>query len=125
MAIIYESLLLFAVLFLCSLIYSGAASASLTGWSRHAFQFYLFIVAGIYFIFCWLRGGQTLAMKTWKLQLVTSTNLPITPSQALLRYVLASASLLFAGLGFLWALIDKDGLFLHDRLAGTCIVKCA
>jgi uncharacterized RDD family membrane protein YckC len=29
---------------------------------------------------------------------------------------------LAAGLGFAWALVDRDGQFLHDRLAGTALV---
>ena len=31
-------------------------------------------------------------------------------------------SLLFLGLGFLWAFVDRDRQFLHDRLAGTALV---
>jgi uncharacterized RDD family membrane protein YckC len=29
---------------------------------------------------------------------------------------------LAAGLGFAWALFDRDRQFLHDRLAGTALV---
>jgi uncharacterized RDD family membrane protein YckC len=125
MALVYESFLVFAVLFISSLLFSGAPSAPLTGWSRHAFQLYLFLTTGFYFLFCWLRGGQTLAMKTWKLRLISSTGATVTAQQALLRYLLSWISLLAAGAGFLWALVDKEGLFLHDRLSGTRIVRCS
>lgn len=124
MALVYESFLLFAVLFISSLLFSGATSAPLTGWNRNAFQLYLFLTAGTYFLYCWLRGGQTLAMKTWKLRLVSSNGSSVTAQQALLRYMLSWLSLLIAGTGFMWALVDRDGLFLHDRLSGTRIVKC-
>jgi len=36
--------------------------------------------------------------------------------------VLALISLGVCGLGFAWALVDKDRQFLHDRLAGTRLV---
>jgi hypothetical protein len=38
--------------------------------------------------------------------------------------VIAAAGSLLAGAGFLWAMVDREGLFLHDRLAGTKIVQC-
>ena len=42
--------------------------------------------------------------------------------EALLLFALPGTLLL--GAGFLWALIDREGLFLHDRLAGTRIINC-
>lgn len=86
----------------------------------------LFVLFGIYFIGLWRRNGQTLAMQTWQLQLV-DVQTGKTPgfSRCLLRYVLAWPSLLFilSGFGLLWAaFIDRDRQFLHDRLAGTCLV---
>jgi uncharacterized RDD family membrane protein YckC len=44
-------------------------------------------------------------------------------SHALNRSLFAAADGLLAGAGFLWALVDREGLFLHDRLAGTKIVR--
>ncbi|MBA3697143.1 MAG: RDD family protein, partial [Methylotenera sp.] len=41
---------------------------------------------------------------------------PLTFKAATLRYVVATASLMLLGLGFLWALIDRDRCYLHDRL---------
>ena len=123
MALVYECFLLFAVLFISSLLFSGATNAPLAGWYRHAFQLYLFLTAGAYFLYCWQRGGQTLAMKTWRLRLVSSDGSSVTARQALLRYILSWISLLLAGTGFLWAIFDREGLFLHDRLSGTRIVN--
>jgi hypothetical protein len=31
---------------------------------RHLRQLWLFVIIGIYFVFCWTRSGQTLAMQT-------------------------------------------------------------
>lgn len=80
------------------------------------------IVLLVYFVWFWSNGGQTLAMKTWRIRLVTREGLAVRPGQALLRFLLCWPSLLLAGIGILWALFDRDRLFLHDRLAGTQLV---
>jgi uncharacterized RDD family membrane protein YckC len=89
---------------------------------RHAYQGYLFLVIGVYFVACWRHRGQTLAMKTWKLRLVGATGATITLPQALLRYACAWPSLLLGGIGILYAAANPGRQFLHDRLAGTRIV---
>jgi uncharacterized RDD family membrane protein YckC len=61
-------------------------------------------------------------MKTWKLSLVSNDGSRLRPLQAILRYLAAWPSILVFGTGILWALIDKDRQFLHDRIAGTRIV---
>lgn len=80
---------------------------------------HLFLMLLVYFSWLWLHGGQTLAMKTWKIQLVSADGCPLRPAQALLRFAVAWPGTLLFGLGFLWAVIDRDGQYLHDRLAGT------
>lgn len=123
MALLYEALLVFAVMFFSGLAFQGAASGPLAGQSLYIFQLYLFLIIGLYFMWCWLRGGQTLSMKTWKLKLEKAEGGTITQKQALARYILAWFSLLFAGLGFMWAFVDRDRQFLHDRLTSTRIVR--
>ena len=83
---------------------------------------HLFLVLLVYFIWFWCNGGQTLAMKTWRIRLETSAGLPVRPAQALLRYLLCWPSVILCGAGLFWALIDDDRQFLHDRLAGTRLV---
>jgi uncharacterized RDD family membrane protein YckC len=39
------------------------------------------------------------------------------------RYVIAVLGFCAVGIGFLWALVDRDRQFLHDRLAGTAIIE--
>ena len=89
---------------------------------RFILQLYLWLVAGAYFLWCWLHGGQTLAMQTWRLCLVNHMGGAVSSLQAIKRYFWASAGLLFFGAGFLWALFDREGMFLHDRLTGTRLV---
>ncbi len=118
----YESLLLFGVAFFAALLFLGATGASPDDWTRHAFQVYLFVVIGLYFAASWRRGGQTLAMKTWKLRLVGADGARITWRKAMVRYAWAWPCLLLGGVGILYAPFDRQRQFLHDRLAGTRIV---
>lgn len=84
---------------------------------------HLFLVLGGYFLWYWNHGGQTLAMQTWKLQISTPSGTAPTWQFLLLRYVLAWPSILFYGAGLIWALFDREGQFLHDRLSGTRIIS--
>ena len=120
---VYESLLLCGVIFIAGLLFLGATDGTLSGWLRHAFQVYLFLVIGLYFAEFWRRSGQTLAMKTWKLRLVGANGGRITLRQAMVRYICAWPCLALGGIGILYALFDRDRQFLHDRLAGTRIVR--
>lgn len=83
---------------------------------------HLFLVLLVYYIGFWRKGGQTPAMRAWRIRLVTRAGETIYPAQALLRYLLCWPSLAIGGIGIVWALIDRDGLFLHDRIAGTQLV---
>jgi uncharacterized RDD family membrane protein YckC len=142
-SMLYEALLLFAIGFAAAWAFffaSGGREA--TGALRLALQVFLLAVFAAYFLWCWLRGGQTLAMKTWRIRLVAPGKRRVPPAKALLRFAyacvllgaffsavvaafahrnpwLAFASLAVAGAGLGWALVDRDRQFLHDRLAGT------
>jgi len=122
-SLLYESLLAFAVVFFAGLLFYGAASGRLSGLIRSLFQIYLIVILGLYFVWCWHRGGQTLPMKTWKLRLASADGGPVSVLRAALRYLLACLSVGLAGTGFVWAVFDRDRQFLHDRLAGTRIVR--
>ena len=122
LALIYEALLLFAWLLLSSLPFVMIAHEAEGTAARPLFQLYLLLVAAAYFVWQWRRGGQTLAMKTWHMRLVTRDNTPLSLRHATSRFLFAVPGALLLGAGFLWALVDRDGLFLHDRLAGTRII---
>jgi len=119
---VYETLIVLAVVLFAGLVFYGVVNSRLQGGIRHLFQLYLFLVLAVYFVVCWSHGGRTLPMQTWKMRMVRSDGMSIGIGQAMLRYVLAWFSLLSLGAGFLWAFFDRDRQFLHDRLAGTRIV---
>ena len=123
LSLAYEALLLLAVLWCAALPLGLVENALNLPHRRLLFQLYLVLVAGVYFVWQWTRGGQTLAMKTWRLRLVDRRGGAVGLLQAAVRYVAALAGTACFGLGYVWALFDRKGDFLHDRLAGTRIIQ--
>lgn len=119
---LYELLILLALVFIATLPFSYLFGDATHGWKRHLLQAWVLVVAAAYFTWFWTRGGQTLPMKTWRLRLIAADGAPMDFPRALRRYVLAVLGFAAFGLGFLWALVDRDRQFLHDRLAGTALV---
>lgn len=123
MSMLYETLLLAAVLLSASLAFLVVSPDASSTVMKPLFQLYLLGVTGGYFTWFWTHGGQTLAMKTWRLRVISSDGNKVSLSQAVIRLVFALAGLLLAGAGYFWAFLDRDRQFLHDRLAGTRIVE--
>jgi uncharacterized RDD family membrane protein YckC len=146
-AMVYEGVLLFGVAFA-----AGFALLTLAGWQgplagsrRLALQAALFGAIGLYFVWCWSRSGQTLALKTWKLRVIDAQGRPPSWPRALARYLLAwhlfapgllaiavlqpprVAGLLALALGFVVLLLpagfDPQRRLLHDRWTATRIVR--
>lgn len=123
LSMIYEFLLLAAVLFIASFVFHLIFRDTGSLFFRPAFQLYLLLVAGIYFTWFWTHGGQTLPMQTWKLRVITADGKRVNLKRAVARYLFAVVGIFFFGCGILWALFDRERQFLHDRLAGTRIVR--
>lgn len=137
-ACIYELLLLLALWMLCTWVFVRLFGDATTGFKHTVLQLLLWLVAGAYFVWCWVKSGQTLATKTWKIKLVnqdlvneglvnqnliSQQNITLSPQQAVVRYALASLLMLACGLTLFWMLVDKDRLFLHDRLLKTRFIS--
>jgi uncharacterized RDD family membrane protein YckC len=147
MAMVYEGVLLFGVTFA-----AGLAVLSLSGWTaplsgvrRLVLQAALFVVIGAYFVWCWSRSGQTLALKTWKLRVVDHDGRSPALPRAIARYLLSwtlflpgliyialfeparTGSLVALALGFaallVPAFVDPERRLLHDRWTDTRIVR--
>ncbi len=86
---IYEGVILFGVVMIAGYLYSTLTQ------QRHALQgqwglrLFLFLVLGIYFVWFWARGGQTVAMKAWHVRLVDRQGQAVTQARAMLRYLLS------------------------------------
>lgn len=96
------------------------------------------LVVAAYFLISWLRGGQTLGMRPWRIRVAASHGHRLSLRQALLRLLVAAFPLLLLWLtpvlglrAALWttlaawliwfatALLDRRRRALHDIVAGT------
>jgi uncharacterized RDD family membrane protein YckC len=82
-------------------------------------QMYLIATIGLFFVYFWVHGGQTLGMRAWHFQLVREDGSVLSKRDALARLVWATLCLAPAGAGFLWMLLDRDRLTCYDRLSRT------
>jgi uncharacterized RDD family membrane protein YckC len=150
-ALLYEGLLLVALVFIASFLLTPlvspgtAASGTLvvpTLAGRAVSLAALLAIAGAFYTWSWSDGRRTLPMKTWKLALVGEKGDRVSRAQALVRYLaawtgpmaglVAYVALSNAGLGALawplvflnWlaAFVDPERQFLHDRIARTRVV---
>jgi uncharacterized RDD family membrane protein YckC len=146
-AMIYEGVLLFGVTFVVAF-----ALLSVLSWKyplmttqRTVLQVALFLAIGVYFVWCWTRSGQTLALKTWRLRIAGPDGAPPSTPRAVVRYLLAwhlflpglvfiafadarpavGLAALAAGFSVLLlpALLDRDRRLLHDRWSGTRVLR--
>jgi uncharacterized RDD family membrane protein YckC len=150
-ALLYEALLVTALVFVVGFVMLPLVSPHASGdaltipplFERVALFCVVFAVLAAYFTWSWSEGRQTLAQKSWRLVLARANGAAVDTRTALARYLagwigpaLAVVVFLFLhprGLGthaawlvafnFVFALIDPERQFLHDRLAGTRVVK--
>ncbi len=141
---LYEGILMFAVVFVAGWLFSTL------GQMRHAMderrlllQAFLFVVFGIYFGWFWSRG-QTLAMKTWNIRLVTVQGQRVSQWRSIARYLLSwiwfipplaavapfhlrggEVAVIVLGWVAVWALLSRfhpQRQFWHDAWAGTRLI---
>src|SRR5829696_2625386 len=144
---VYEAVLLFGLVAGVSYVVLASMrwSYPLDPMPRALLQAALLLVTGAYLIFCWTRTGQTLALKAWRLKVVTENDRPPRSGRATVRYLLAwhlwlptlalsaifelglSATALALAGGFALFLIpaiwDPQRRLLHDRWTCTRVVR--
>ena len=85
---VYDLMLLFSVLFFMSLpwmiVTSGEAVIG-----NIFYQLYLLIIILTYYLWFWIKHGQTLGMKSWKTYVLNTDNTKINIRQGILRIILA------------------------------------
>jgi uncharacterized RDD family membrane protein YckC len=79
-------------------------------------------IAGLYELYFAGIAGQTLGMRVVGIRLISSRGGPPGAARGLLRLLALIPSVLPAGLGWLWALFDREHRALHDHLAGTYVI---
>ncbi|MEO8444342.1 MAG: RDD family protein [Gammaproteobacteria bacterium] len=118
----YDALLLGAVWMTATLIIVAVRDGAPVPAGQPAYQLLLAASGALFFITSWLRGGQTLGMRAWRLKVELESGGPLDFRTGLIRLAGGLLSLLPAGLGLFWLWIDRDELTWHDRLAGTRVV---
>jgi uncharacterized RDD family membrane protein YckC len=150
---LYEGMLLFGVMVTAGLAYFIAAYW-LTGLApgemnihpqlKSGLQAISFLVLGIYFTWFWHRG-QTLAMKTWRIQIVDPMGHRLSRKTAFKRYIASwlwfippiaatapfhlpatEVGLLSLGWVLVWAVLSRlhpERQFWHDAWAGTRLIS--
>ncbi|MDT7835257.1 RDD family protein [Aquabacterium sp. OR-4] len=144
-AFVYEGVLLFGVLMMAGLVYGSLTQQRHALQGRVGLQLFVFAVLGLYFVWFWTHGGQTVAMKAWHLRLVDAQGAPLGLLRALTRYLLSwlwfvpallalwlsglhgggvSFGMLLAGvLGYAaLAFLRPDGQYWHDAVCGTRVI---
>ena len=146
-AFVYEGLLLFGIGLVPGAI--GALFFALTGQhhplqSETSLRVITLLIYALYFTWFWSARGQTLAMQTWHIRVVTADGAPLGQGRALCRFIAACAwfapaavlSHLNGWTGWpalgaiaigvvayaLLALVHPQRQFWHDALCGTRLV---
>lgn len=128
-ALIYDGVLLTAVLtvYTAALVVArgGALTEETAGGWWYAYRAGELILMGGYYVLNWMRSGQTLGMRAWRLRAVSASGGRLEFAPAVLRAVCAVAAWSPAALGVLWLYFDPDHLALHDRLSSTRMLHLA
>ena len=118
----YDALLLGAIWMLATLAIVALRGGASVPPGQLGYQLLLLGATALFFITSWLRGGQTLGMRAWRLRVERQSGDPLDTRTGMVRFIGGLLSVLACGLGLLWLWIDRDELTWHDRLAGTRVV---
>jgi uncharacterized RDD family membrane protein YckC len=142
-ALLYDLVAVLAIVMTVGLLCQLATGGQLitTGAQVHIAWWYQplqTVVVATYFVLSWLRGGQTLGMRPWRIRVTTREGARLTFWQAILRAAAAAMPLLMlllaptlgmhaalwcvAGLWIVWfgtGWVDSRRRPVHDLVAGT------
>ena len=126
-AMVYDGLLVLAVLMIvtaCFLPFTGGEAVT---WERApllALSYWAALISAIlaYFGLPWTQRGQTLGMATWRLRVQRDDGFLLTWRDVAVRLGASVLSWLPAGLGWVWALFDRERRTWHDSLSRSRVV---
>jgi len=129
-AIFYDCFLLLAILFIVSAVATVLNSGKAVKPDDAFYPIYVILIFSLcylYFAWFWIHGGQSLGMKTWRIQLQNydpenNSNRQIDWKIATIRFFSAIVSWSVFGLGFLWAFFDKKNRCWHDLISKTVLI---
>lgn len=84
-------------------------------------------LAVAYFLIFWVNyDGATPGKKLLGIKIIKDSGEKLTYPVAFIRYIgylISAATIFFFGIGYLWIIWDKKRQALHDKIAGTVVVK--
>lgn len=133
-ALCYDLFILTAISFAYGAVITAFAAASGDGGHKDyapMFDGWLFQLGWVlslasYYCWCWFKSGQTIGMKTWKIQIRSHNNskpMGIPWINCITRCIIAPPAVLLLGVGYWAAAVDKNKRSLQDRWSGTWIEK--
>lgn len=120
-SLIYELFALLPIWMLASFIFIYFLDGFFGVHQTLFFQIYLWLTSGFYLTYCWVKSGQTLAMRAWNIR-ICSHQYRISINAAWIRYMLATIGCILGGVTFLWALTNKKNLYLHDQILNNYFI---
>ncbi len=116
MAALYDTFLVLALLVLMSFPVVMTMGESLqSGMNQMFYQAYIFLIIYAYFMGFWLKSGQTLGQKVWRIILLDENQRKLSFLQANMHFFSSLFSWLV--LGFVLGLFRKDRKTLQDLLS--------
>lgn len=137
-AMLYDGFLIFALLFIASLIPTLVLNAGNLGTSPATntvvhelnsplqgwwYQLYLLTWVGAFYLAFWRKNGQTLGMQAWKIKLLRNDGEKPSYRDCLIRLLVGLLSIAAAGLGFWWIWLDKQNRSWHDIASHTRVIE--
>jgi uncharacterized RDD family membrane protein YckC len=143
LALLYDLVAVLAIVMVVGLLCQLATRGELitSGTQVHIAWWYQPLqgaVVAAYFLMSWLRGGQTLGMRPWRIRVTAMDGGRLTPRQALIRLIAAALPLLLLlgapviglraavwalaagwGVWFAVAALNRRRRAVHDLAAGT------
>lgn len=120
--IFYDSLLLFSLIFVGSFFALPFTGGEAISSDNLLYPFILMLATYYYFVWQWVRGGQTLGMRAWQCKLEEDTHTQVSWKHASIRFFLAIFSWLVFAAGFFMAVFRQDNKTFHDLYSRTVLV---
>ncbi len=121
-SLIYDSLIVIALVIsvsaLAITINQGDVLESPVGKAINAVAYVL--VVGLYFVGSWIRSGQTIGMRAWKIKVLKNNDdVTLDWGQAIARLLLGTVCLALAGIPILMAFFKPNRQPFYEQLTGS------
>lgn len=122
-AMTYDLFIIIACIIFSTLIWVIVKNEAVAANNVIVFRTYILAVIYLFFVWFWVKRGQTLGMLAWKMKLVGSDGNKVGVIRASFRFILALLFSIPCGFTYIWMILDPESVTLHDRISKTYVVK--